>query len=213
VRHHTGTAHVHEAVARKVVADRVIELELDRTEDLFTRPSLDPFDGPPRHLDTGIEELGATLMTLRRLPDNVTVRLALPPAALAAHPAADVEAAVHQRAALLAAASWRDAMAVRSMGLSQTPLGIVIGLVGGFAAYGFAYLALQADADAAKAALLALAALALTLAWIVAWVTVEAAILDWRLDARKAGAYDLLARAPVELVPSPHVSSPPAPTP
>jgi hypothetical protein len=213
MRRQTRSARAHEDIARRVVADQIIELELDRIEDLFARPSLDPFDGPPRHLAAGIEELGAMLLTLRRLPDNVTVRLVLPPAALAMHPATDVEAAFHSRAVLLGARSWRQAMAVRSMGRSQTPLGIVIGLVGGFAAYGFAYLALQANADAAKAALLALAALALTLAWIVGWVTVEAAILDWRLDARTAGAYDLLARAPVELVPSPHVSSPPAPTP
>ena len=45
------------------------------------------------------------------------------------------------------------------------------------------------------------AALSLTLAWIVAWVTIESALLDWRLDGRIADAYELLARSIVELVP------------
>jgi hypothetical protein len=151
-------------------------------------------------LNPGIEELVATLCTLRRLPDALTARIALPDAARAERPAADVEAAIHQRAQLLAVASRRDALAVRSQGRSQSPLGIVIGLVGGFSAYGLAYLAKQTHDDAVAVALLVVAALALAVGWIVGWVVLEAWILDWRTDARKADACELLADARVELV-------------
>jgi hypothetical protein len=132
------SADVVDAVAQRIVDDQVIDLELDRIDDLFTTPSIDPFDDRALPLNPGIEELVATLCTLRRLPDALTVRIALPDAARAERPAADVEAAIHRRAQLLAVASRRDARAVRSQGRSQSPLGIVIGLVGGFSAYGLA---------------------------------------------------------------------------
>jgi hypothetical protein len=67
-----------------------------------------------------------------------------------------------------------------------------------------AYAASQAHSDANNAwavALLVLAALALGYGWIVGWVTVEAAILDWRLDAHKADVYLLVSQARVELTP------------
>ena len=199
MRRHRPVAASLDASARRIVNDQVIELEVDRLEDLFENPTIDPFDGRVRPLRAGIVELGETLTALRRLPDELSVRIVVPPAALAARPAADVEAAVHRRAEVLAAASWRDAMAVRNMGRRQTPLGIVIGLVAGATAFGFAYLAQQAGSDLAVAAYAVAAALSLTLAWIVAWVTIESALLDWRLDGRIADAYELLARSNVVL--------------
>jgi hypothetical protein len=194
------SARVVDAVAQRIIDDQIIDLELDRIDDLFTAPSIDPFDDRALPLNPGIEEIVATLCTLRRLPIALTVRIALPGAARAERPAADVEAAIHRRAQLLAVASQRDALAVRSQGRSQSPLGIVIGLVGGFSAYGLAYLAKQTHAAAAAVALLVVAALALAIGWIVGWVVLEAWILDWRPDARKADACELLADARVELV-------------
>jgi hypothetical protein len=188
------------AVAQRVADDQVIDLELASIDELFTKPTIDPFDDRARPLATGVEDLVATLCTMRRLPDALTVRIALPDAARGERPAADVEAAVHRRAELLAIASQRDALAVRSLGRSQSPLGVVIGLVGGFTAYGLAYLARQSDDDATAVALLVVAALALGIGWIVGWVVLEAWILDWRPDARRADACELLADAHVELV-------------
>jgi len=180
---HSPTSRALDDVRRRVADDQVIELELDRVEDLFVEPTIDPFDGRSLALRSGVEELGATLTTLRRLPDELTVRVILPPEALTARPAAQVEAAFHRQAQVLAAASWREGMAVRIMGRRQTPLGLVIGVVGGFTAYGLAYLAHQAHdrgSNPQAVALLVVAALALGSGWIVGWVTVESAILDWR---------------------------------
>jgi hypothetical protein len=42
------------------------------------------------------------------------------------------------------------------------------------------------------------AMLAITIAWVVSWMVVEATMLDWRFDARRAAAYDLLSRARLE---------------
>lgn len=191
----------HDEIARRVADEHAIELELDRLEDLFEEPAIDPFEDRPRSLHAGIEELGTMLAALRQLPDDLTVRITLPAGALAALSETEVEAAIHRRAELLAADSWRKAMAVRNMGRRQTPLGVVIGLIGGFTAYGAAYLAGQVDSDWAAAGLLVIAAIAIAVGWIVGWVTIESAILDWRLDAHTADAYQLLADARVELLP------------
>ena len=77
----------------------------------------------------------------------------------------------------------------------------MIGLAAAAAAFGFAELASRAGGDVGVAAYAVAAALSLTLAWIVGWVTIESALLDWRLDGRMADAYELLARSIVELVP------------
>jgi hypothetical protein len=66
------------------------------------------------------------------------------------------------------------------------------------AAYVLAYLATQVDGGGAG--LLAVTAMfVITVAWVVSWVIVEAAVLDWRPAARQAAAFDLLARARLEV--------------
>lgn len=115
---------------RRITDTQVIDPTLDRVDDLFAKPSSDLFEDRPRFLRTGIEELGATLASLRRLPDNLTVRIALSVDEVAVHPAAAIEEALHRRAELFAAESRRDALTIRNMGRRQTPLGIVLGLVG-----------------------------------------------------------------------------------
>jgi hypothetical protein len=42
--------------------------------------------------------------------------------------------------------------------------------------------------------------IAITVAWVVSWMVIEATMLDWRLGARQAAAYDLLSRARLEVV-------------
>ena len=89
-------------------------------------------------------------------------------------------------------------MAVRSTGLAQLPVGMAIAIACWIAAYLFGYLATQADGGAAG--LLAVTAvLVVTISWVVSWVIVEAAVLDWRPPARQAAAYDLLSRARLEV--------------
>ena len=61
------------------------------------------------------------------------------------------------------------------------------------------YRALISHDAAGGVLLLVAAAIALTVAWVVGWVVVEAAILDWRLPARRAAATELLESATLEV--------------
>jgi hypothetical protein len=183
--------------------EQLVVLPLDRLEDLLCEPDVDSFSdsfsprrGPYR---SGVDDLTLTLAAAKRLPDQLTVRIVLSPETPATIPRADVEAALHRRAADMASESWREAMATRSMGRRQTPLGIGIGIVAAVIAYTAGYLATVADTAAGRGALVVVAMIALTVAWVVGWVVVEAAILDWRLPARRAAACELLATATLEI--------------
>jgi hypothetical protein len=112
---------------------------------------------------------------------------------------ARIESAFRWRANELASESWREAMAIRSMGRQQLPLGIGVGIGAAVLAYAAIYWATEADSGAARGALVVFAAIALTVAWVVGWVVVEAAILDWRQAARRAAACELLSEAKLEI--------------
>lgn len=92
---------------------------------------------------------------------------------------------------------------MRSMGRRQLPLGIAIALVAAIVAYAAAYGALEVDNVAARGLLLVVSGVAITVAWVFSWMVVESAFVDWREPARRANAYDLLARARLEVVSGP----------
>jgi len=91
-------------------------------------------------------------------------------------------------------------MAIRSMGRRQLPLGIGVGVAAAIAAYVAGFLAATVETPAVRGALVVVAMIALTIAWVVGWVVVEAAILDWRLPARRAAACELLESATLDIV-------------
>jgi hypothetical protein len=201
-----------EADLERLRREHVVVLELAELADLVREPAVDPLaerSGPDR---AGVEDLAATLAAARRLPADLTVRVVLPPGASAGPSAAEVEAALHRRAGYLATVSWRDGMAQRAMGLSQLPLGLVVAAVAWVGAYVAGYLATQVEG--VGVGLLAVTAMvAITVAWVVSWMVIEATMLDWRLGARVAAAYDLLSRARLETTsdgPRPTASGPPA---
>lgn len=187
-----------EADLARLRREHVVVLELSALGDLVRDPAHDPLvahRGPDR---AGIAELATTLTAARRLPDDLTVRVVLPEGAPAEPSPAEVEAALHRRAAFLASVAWRDGMAQRAMGLSQLPLGLAIAAMSWVAAYLFGYLATQVEG--AGVGLLAVTAMvAITIAWVVSWIVVESTMLDWRLGARQAAACDLLSRARLEV--------------
>jgi hypothetical protein len=115
-------------------------------------------------------------------------------------PTATVEAALHHSALDSASAAWRDATATRSMGRRQLPAGLAVALVAAFVAYGAAYLASVVDNLAGKAILISVFGLAITIAWVWSWMVVESTFFDWQPDARRAHAFDLLARSTLEVV-------------
>ena len=193
-----ASAELEQTLAR-LADEHVIELELDDLSDLLVAPDLGPFEARRSPFRAGIEEVVLTLAAAEQLPDELTVRVVLPDGHRAGVPIEVAEAALHARAADLTSESWREAMGIRSMGRHQLPLGIGIGIGAALVAYIAAFFATVVDTAAARGALVVVAAIALTVAWVVGWVVVEAAILDWRLPARRAAACELLESATLEV--------------
>ena len=176
----------------------LVVVELEELVDLVRAPQGDPMGARERPIRAGVQDIAATLLAARRLPSDLTVRVVLADAEGATPRTDDLEVALHRRASELADVAWRDGMAQRAIGLSGLPLGLAIAAVSWFGAYVFGYLATQVDG--AGVGLLAVSAMiAITIAWVVSWMVVEATMLDWRLDARLASAYDLLSRARLEV--------------
>jgi hypothetical protein len=194
---------VHRSLASDLAdlkSGHVLRLRLARLEDLVSEPEDDPrrpLSGPQQ---AGVVDLATTLTAARHLPDDLTVEVELSPNAMSELTPAQAQAALNRRASYLASTSWRESMAVRNMGLRQLPLGIVFYVLAAAVAAGFAYLAQQAGGNAAVALFTVLAALAMTIAWVVSWMVVESTIFDWRPAAHETAAYELLARATVEVL-------------
>jgi hypothetical protein len=182
--------------------DEVLELALDDLEALLREPDTEPFAvrrGPYR---TGLEDLALTLSAATRLPDELKVRVRLPTGTPSTVPAL-VQAAFRRRAADAASASWRDAMAVRSMGRRQLPIGVPVAVVSAVVAYAAGYLATVADSTTTTGLFVLVSMIAITIAWVVSWMVIETAFLDWRQPARTARAFDLLTRATLEVATDP----------
>jgi uncharacterized membrane protein (DUF485 family) len=198
MRIRTGARTKLDAELLRLREEQLVEVELAELVDLVREPDVDPMQmsiGPTR---PGVEDLAATLLAARRLPAELTVRVVLPDAANAMPSIAETEAAFHRRAEQLASVAWRDGMAQRAMGLSQLPLGLAIATVSWVAAYAFGFLATQVEG--AGVGMFAVSAMiAITIAWVVSWMVVEATMLDWRFGARQSAVYDLLSRAHLEV--------------
>ena len=180
---------------RRLRDEQTLELSLDSLDQLVTEPTTEPYlprRGPNR---AGVDDLVLTLSAVERLPEKLRIAVSLAPEGSIDVPVSTAERAMRQRANDLASEAWREAMAIRSMGRRQLPMGIAIGVTAAGAAYAAAFFAAVVDTAAARGALIVAAMIALTVAWVVGWVVVEAAILDWRQPARRAAACELLATA------------------
>ena len=202
MKHPKVNTALHEVLSR-LEAEHVLEISLEHIDQLFADPDVDPFverRGPDR---AGVDDLAATLQAARRLPEDLTVRILLPPDEVEPDLAERTRVALGRRAGFLASVAWRDAMAGRSGGRRQLPAGILIGVIGGVLAYVSAFLVSTVDNVAVKVLLGFVGFVAIVVAWVAAWVTVEAATLDWRQDGHAAAAYEVLAGARVEVVADP----------
>lgn len=198
-----GPSHASRALEADMIRlerERLVVLCLDDLDGLLNEPAVDAFvprTGPAR---AGIDDLALTLTAARQLPDELTVRIVLPTGSSPAVATAVAQAALRRRAADSASASWRAAMTVRSMGRRQLPLGMAIAVVSALVAYSAGYLASMVGDVAGKGLLVVTAGIAITVAWVVSWMVIESTTLDWRQSAREAFAFDLLARATLEVV-------------
>ena len=183
----------------KVETEQLIVLELDDLADLLVAPDTQPFRSRRSPYRSGVEDLVLTLSAAERLPDTLTVRVVLPTDRSGDPNLALAQPAFRSRTADLTNEAWREAMAIRSMGHRQLPLGIGTGIGAAVIAYIAGYFATVVESGAARGALVVAAMIALTIAWVVGWVVVEAAILDWRLPARRAAACELLESATLDI--------------
>jgi hypothetical protein len=183
----------------KVETEQLMVLELDDLADLLVEPDTQPFRSRRSPHRSGVEDLVLTLSAAERLPDTLTVRVVLPSDRSGDPNLALAQPAFRSRTADLTNEAWREAMAIRSMGHRQLPLGIGTGIGAAVVAYIAGYFATVVESGAARGALVVAAMIALTIAWVVGWVVVEAAILDWRLPARRAAACELLESATLDI--------------
>ena len=66
-------------------------------------------------------------------------------------------------------------------------------------AYAAGYAAKDANSAVVIGVLVAVAAVMITIAWVVSWMVIEYRFFDWRPDGRKASAYELIARCTLEI--------------
>jgi len=194
------TAHRFDLVLERLERERLVEISLDDLADLGHEPSSDAVTRRRSPDRAGVEDLAMTLAAAERLPEHLTVRVVVPRGASTGTTLDEAQASMRRRAEALASDSWREAMAIRSMGRRQLPLGLGIGIGAALVAYVAAFFATVVDSGAARGGLVVVAAIALTVAWVVGWVVVEAYILDWRLPSRQASACELLAVADVVVI-------------
>lgn len=191
--------HALDADLARVDQEQLLVLQLDQLVDLVREPEPDPWAATRSPRRSGVEDMGATLAAARELPDSLTVRVVLP-AGTPIEPALPVvQAAFHREAAFQSTAAWRDGQAIRSMGLRQLPLGMTVAIIAWVISSVAALVARDSDGLTMIASGV-VAMVALTIAWVVSWQVVEFTMVDWRLGARRADAYDLLARAELEVV-------------
>jgi hypothetical protein len=186
-----------DADLESVRRDGVLVLHLDALDDLVQEPDVDPFAprrGPSR---AGVDDAAATLGCLPRIPGELTLQIVLASDATAEH-VARVEDALRRAAADRSTVAWCEGMVERAIGVRQLPAGLAITVASWVVAYFAGYAATQVDG--AGVGLLAVTSMiAITIAWVVSWMVVEATMLDWRPGARRAAVYDLLAHARLEV--------------
>lgn len=188
-----------EADLRRIADDHVVVIELESIEHLLVAPDRNPFEVQRGPSSAGLDDLGLTLASVPGLPDRLTVRAVLPAGATPSMPLERAQAAMRTAAAERSTVAWREGMAVRSMGRRQTPIGIAIAFVSALVAYLFWFLLSEAESNWWKVVAALLGGIFITIAWLVSWMVIEFAMVDWRLSGRKAAVYALLAEATLEV--------------
>jgi hypothetical protein len=186
-------------VLARLHREHLLVIELGDLADLLVEPDTEPFVPQRGPAQPGVDDLAATLAAAKSLPDELTVRVILPDGASPDVPVAEAQAALRSRAAYRASVTWRDAMAVRSMGRRQLPLGLVVALLSAVIAYAAAFAAKSTDSAVLIGVLVAAAAIMITIAWVVSWMVIETSYFDWLQDGRKASAYELISRCTLEI--------------
>lgn len=175
-----------DATHARLQRDGVIELQLSSLDELL--------DAGP---ESGADRLAEVLVSARRLPDSVVVRIRLPEHA---EDAASTEAAFRDYCRAQTESAWRRVTTIRRAGMRQLGPSLLAAAVAGMVAAGSGTLAQSTGTHLVAALLYIAAGVCVIAAWVIVWMPIEELLFDWRPDGRTATAYALLARSRLEIV-------------
>jgi hypothetical protein len=166
--------------------DGAIELQLQSLDELF--------DAKP---EAGAERLAGALVSARRLPDDVVLRVSVP-----RHTGDEsvAEAALRDYYRTRAEATWQRVTTTRRTGMRQLAPSLLVAALAIAIATGCGTVAQTTATNVVAALLYIVAGVGVIAAWVIAWMPIEELLFDWRPDARLASAYDLLAQSRLEVV-------------
>jgi hypothetical protein len=173
--------------------DAHARLEQDGAIELRLRSLDELLDAQP---ESGVERLAGVLVSARRLPDSVVVRIGVP-----RHSGSEdaSEAAFRDDCRARAESAWRRVTTIRRAGLRQLAPSLLVATVLVAVAAGCGTLAQSTSTHVVAAVLYVVAAVSVIAAWVIAWMPIEEVLFDWRPDGRAASAYGLLARCRFEV--------------
>lgn len=186
-----------ELVERRLERDGVIEVEVASVHDLVSEPPIEPLGrwGP---YESGVAYISSVLESLRRLPEQVTVRVMVDDNSFDERENADAEAAFRDYCRFRAEDSWREAVIVRRTGVTQMPRAIVIAAIAAALGAACASVGQNVSAVVVQAILYVVAGIGAIAAWVITWMPIEELFFDWRPQAHVAAVFDLLRRSRVE---------------
>ena len=191
----SGAAEWLDAQLDRLQRDHLVVIELDDLRHMLVEPDVDLFATGHGRVGTGLDDIAATLCAAKTLPDELTVRVVIPTVSAGSAMAPDVQSAFQRHAEHRATVAWREAMTVRNLGRRQLPLGLTISFVCAVLASAAGYFATDVESGLSAGILIVVAGLLITVAWVVSWMVIETAFVDWRPAGREAMAYELLAQA------------------
>jgi len=187
------------AADRLFEKDGVVEVDLATAEQLVSEPSIEPLgrDGP---YQSGAAYASSVLQSVRRLPDQITVRVALNTESFDERTNAEAELAFRDYCRFRAEDAWRQAATVRRTGIRQLPRALAVSAAAAAVAAACGSVGANLDGKTAAALLYVVAGIGAIASWVIIWLPIEQWLFDWRPSAHVAAVFDLLSRARLEFI-------------
>jgi len=187
------------AAERLLEQEGVVEVELPSAEQLVSEPPIEPL-GRSGPYQSGVAYASSVLQSVRRLPDEVAVRVVVNGESFDEGTNAEAETAFRDYCRFRAEDAWRQAATVRQTGARQLWPALALAAVAAAVAAVCGYLGESVDGKAAEALLLVIAGIGVIAAWIIIWVPTEELLFGWRAPGHVAEVFDRLSRAKLEFV-------------
>jgi hypothetical protein len=181
-------AHTLRAAHHRLRSDKTVEVELRSIDHLLCAQDNQP---------SGVDVLVGVLDSALRLPDALTIRLALPEVSQV-HETEISDFRDHCEAQ--AGEDWRAAMTLRQGGFRELPRALVYSVMAALLGVASGYLAESVEGTLMTVVLYAVAFVAVIAAWTIGWAPIEQALFDWRAPGHTASVYELMAHARIEVV-------------